>query len=373
MPTTAPKYLFVVSSSCQMYSGTGTAIFDWIRHSRDDFEFSFLIDNTVAVNVDVIVAFCAEQKIPLHVSAPLFLPGCPDTGLRSIALHLKQHDYDFVECVSWASASTNLSVISAKPPKPKLLFTPHTQPLNTLPDHERYFMVTPVFSRVLHVADAVFIDSPSEKNHPEFGGVANGKIHFVPLGVDTGHFVPSSRRNPYQLACVCDCREPRKRIDLLLAAFSAAHRTEPRLRLILAGMGSDTVSVPEVVSRAVTRLGYITRTELLRLYQTVSAFVLISDYEAFGLPIAEALCCGTAVLLNEQIALRELFGGLPGVNWTRNADVTATAAKMVALGGGNGDSETIAEAACSKFAFEKTYSKKREIVLLLREQGNSAH
>ena len=120
-----------------------------------------------------------------------------------------------------------------------------------------------------------------------------------------------------------------------------------------------------------TRLGYITRAELVRLYQTVSAFVLISDYEAFGLPIAEALCCGTSVLLNEQTALRELFGGLPGVNWTRNVDVTATAAKMVALGGGDGNTETIAEAARAKFAFENTYSKKREIVLHLREQGSS--
>jgi glycosyltransferase involved in cell wall biosynthesis len=372
MPTVVPRYLFAVASSSQMYSGIGTAIFDWIRHSRDDFEFSFLIDNSVAVNVAVTAAFCAEHKIPLHISSPLFLPGCPDTGLRSIALHLQQHDYDFVECVSWASASTNLSVLSAKPPKPKLLFTPHTQPLNTIPDHERHFMVTPVFSRMLHSADGIFIDSPSEKNHPEFGGVSTAKIHFIPLGVDTGHFMPSGRRNPYQLACVCDCREPRKRLDLLLAAFSAAHRLEPRLRLVLAGMGSDTLRVPDIVSDAVTRLGYITRTELLRLYQTMSAFVLISDYEAFGLPIAEALCCGTAVLLNEQIALRELFGGLPGVNWTRNADVTATAAKMVALGSGNGDSETIAEVARTKFAFENTYSKKREIVLLLSGQGASA-
>ncbi len=355
-----------------MYSGTGTAIFDWIRHCRDDFEFSFLIDNAIPVNVAVTLAFCAEQKIPLHISAPLFLPGCPDTGLKSIALHLQQHDYDFVECVSWASASTNLSVMSAKRLQPRLLFTPHTQPLNTLPDHERHFMVTPVFSSMLHSADGVFIDSPSEKNYPEFGGVSSGKIHFIPLGVDTMQFMSGSHRNQYQLACVCDCREPRKRLDLLLAAFSAAYRTEPRLRLILAGMGSDTARVPDVVSRAVTRLGYITRAELVRLYQTVSAFVLISDYEAFGLPIAEALCCGTSVLLNEQTALRELFGGLPGVNWTRNVDVTGTAAKMVALGGGDGNTETIAGAARAKFAFENTYSKKREIVLRLREQGSSA-
>lgn len=375
MRAATPKYLFVVASSCQMYSGTGTAIFDWVRHCRKDFEFSFLIDNTIAVNIDVTAAFCKQYEIPLHLSAPLFLPGCPDTGLKSIALHFQQHDYDFVECVSWASASTNLSVMNSKPPRPKLLFTPHTQPLNTLHDHSTHFMVTPVFSRMLQSADAVFIDSPSEKDHFEFSGVAEEKIHFIPLGVDTTHFMPSGYRDPYVLACVCDCREPRKRIDLLLAAFANAHRIEPRLRLILAGMGSDTVSVPQAISHAITRLGYITRADLLRLYQTVSVFVLTSDYEAFGLPIAEALCCGTCVLLNDQPALIELFGGLPGVHWTRNADVAATAAMMAVLGNGNGDSKTIAEAARAKFGFENTYSKKREVVLRLhdlRQKSTSA-
>jgi glycosyltransferase involved in cell wall biosynthesis len=372
MSTAVPRYLFVVASNCQMYSGIGTAIFDWIRHSRNDFEFSFLIDNRVAVNVAVTTAFCTEQKIRLHLSAPLFLPGCPDTGLRSIALHLEQHDYDFVECVSWASASTNLSVLSAKRPRAKLLFTPHTQPLNTLPDHERYFMVTPVFSRMLHCADAIFTDSPTERNHPEFRGVAQEKIHFIPLGVNTAQFKPSGDRNQYQLACVCDCREPRKRIDLVLAAFSEAYRIEPRLRLTLAGMGSDTLSVPDVISGATTRLGQLTRAQLIPLYQSVSAFVLISDYEAFGLPIAEALCCGTPVLLHEQPELFGLYRDLPGVNWTRNVNVPATAAKMVALGGGNVDSETIAEAASGRFGFENTYSKKREVVLRMGAQGSSA-
>src|ERR1700683_4655211 len=120
MPTAAPRYLFAVASTCQMYSGIGTAIFDWIRHCRDGFEFSFLMDNTIPVSAALTAAFCAEHKIPLHISAPLFLPGCPDSGLRSIALHLQQHDYDFVECVSWASASTAMSVISAMPPLPQV-------------------------------------------------------------------------------------------------------------------------------------------------------------------------------------------------------------------------------------------------------------
>jgi glycosyltransferase involved in cell wall biosynthesis len=354
-----------VPSSCQMYSGTGTAIFDWVAHCRSDFDFAFLMDSSVRVNFAVTAAFCERQEVPLYTSSPLFLAGCPDTGLSAIAQHLQQHTYDFVECVSWANASTNLSVMGAKARNTKLLFTPHSQPFSTLRDHGRYFMVGQVFSKMLHSADAVFIDSMAEKSHPCFAGVPDHKLHSIPLGVDVDKFKPEGMHESYELACVCDCREPRKRMDLLLAAFSAAHRIEPKLKLILAGMGSDALAVPEEIAQAVRRLGYIDSTDLLRLYQTTSAVVLISDYEAFGLPIAEALCCGSRVLLNQQPVLYELFGGLPGVYWTGNTDLSRTAQLMVQLASPDPDFEILSRAAQNKFAFKNTYSKKRDIVLAL--------
>jgi hypothetical protein len=109
-----PSYLVVVASSCQMYSGTGTAIFDWIRFARDDFDFSILMDLEDATNFGITRRFCDEQGIPLHVSRGLKLPGCADTGVRDVATRLSQQAYDFIECVSWANASTNLSVLAAR-------------------------------------------------------------------------------------------------------------------------------------------------------------------------------------------------------------------------------------------------------------------
>lgn len=365
MQGSKPRYLMAVPSSSQMYSGTGTAIFDWIRHCRSEFDFAFVMDSCVRVNFAVTAAFCAQQKVQLYTSGPLLLPGCPDTGLSAIAQHLQQQQYDFVECVSWANASTNLSVIEAKAPRTKLLFTPHSQPFSTLPGHERYFMIGQVFSKTLRSADAVFLDSVAEKSHPCFAGISDDKLHSIPLGVDIDRFKPDSAHEAYQLACVCDCREPRKRMDLLLAAFAAAHRIDPKLKLILAGIGSDTLSVPEEIGLVVKRLGYIGSAELVRLYQTTAAVVLVSDYEAFGLPVAEALCCGSRVLLNQLPVLCELFGGLPGVYWTRNTDIQGTAKLMVQLAAPDPDFETIARVSRSRFAFKNTYGKKRDIVLAL--------
>jgi glycosyltransferase involved in cell wall biosynthesis len=360
-----PRYLLVLASTCQMYSGTGTAIFDWIRHCRTDFDFSILIDARVKENLDVTAMFCKKYGIPLHLSAPAVLPGCCDSGVRSVSLHLLQNPPEFVECVSWANASTNLSVLAAKLPYSKLIFTPHSQPIWTLQNYHRYFMTSPVFAKMIRSADAVFIDSPSEKRLPEFDGSDDLKIHFVPLGVNTALFADTGIHRPYQLTCVCDCRESRKRIDLLLQTFSVAHRKDPRLSLVLAGKGSDTISIPDHLLPGIKRLGYVTQPELIRLYQASALFVLLSDYEAFGLPIAEALCCGTPVLLNEQAVLQDLFADLPGVSWTSNTDIGSSAEKLLALAAGPTSFARVSQAAAQRFAFDRTYGKKRELVLNL--------
>src|SRR5215469_11460796 len=136
-----PGYLIVIASSCQMYSGTGTAIFDWIRHAKDDFKFSILMDSLIEHNYRIVKSFCEEHDIQLHVSRSFLMAGCIDSGVRDVAEHLQRNHYDFIECISWANASTNLSVLSSKSDSSKLIFTPHSQPAWTLPGHERYFMV----------------------------------------------------------------------------------------------------------------------------------------------------------------------------------------------------------------------------------------
>jgi len=361
-----PSYLFVLTSSCQMYSGTGTAVFDWIRHTKSHFQFSVLMDMQNGENFDITAKFCRDHGFSLHVSAPLNMPGCPDSGVKDIAIHLRRHRYDFIECVSWANTATNMAVLASKPARTTLIFTPHSQPVWTLPDHSRYFLTSTIFQRMLKSADAVFIDSPSEKNIPEFSGARSENIHFVPLGVDTAKFRDTDTHVPYQVVCVCDCREPRKRVDLLLAAFSMAVEMQPRLKLVLAGKGSEAISVPDNTAKNVSCLGYVDSEQLIQLYQSAALFVLMSDYEAFGLPIAEALCCGTPVLLTQQDVLVGIFGDLPGVNWIQNTVLRSTAEKISVLAAGSFSFRSISQAASSRFAFENTYGKKRDILLNIR-------
>jgi glycosyltransferase involved in cell wall biosynthesis len=347
-----------------MYSGTGTAIFDWIRYAKKDFKFSILMDIENETNLSIASDFCRENGVKLYSSSGLSLPGCIDSGVRNINDHLANYNYDFVECISWANASTNLNVLASKGQNTKLVYTPHSQPLWTLQNHEHHFMTSIAFRETLNAADFIFVDSTAESRLSEFDAVNRDKIHFVPLGVNSGLYHPgNSQIHAHQILCVCDCREHRKRIDLLIAAFSRAYALDSRLRLVLGGKGSDALDLPSEIASAVTTLGYVEQHVLIELYRTSCLFVLLTDYEAFGLPIAEALCSGCPVLLNELDVLESLFSALPGVTFTSNRDTDKTAELICQLAATATDRLNIAKQAMEMFSFEATYGKKRSILV----------
>lgn len=363
-----PSYLLVVASSCQMYSGTGTAIFDWISYAKERFRFHVLMDVENDANFRLTQQFCAEQDVAFTASRGLPLAGCIDSGIREVNALLESSEFEFIECVSWANAATNLNVLASRKQGTKLIFVPHSQPLWTLPEPERYFMVPLAFEQTLAAADYIFIDSPAETKLDAFRAARHGSVHFLPLGVGSEFcYSPDTPVETTQILCICDCREQRKRIDLLLKVFERVHASNPRARLVLGGKGSDALELPHEIRSSVTTLGYVDRDTLIRLYQSSGLFLLLSDYEAFGLPIAEALTCGCPVLLNDLDVLREVFAGMEGVQFVKNSEIeqaASMASQIIDLGP---DRLAIAQAASKAFSFAATYGRKCEILLGERE------
>lgn len=292
------------------------------------------------------------------------LAGCIDSGLKEVNALLESTEFDFIECVSWANAATNLSVLTSRRRDAKLIFVPHSQPQWTLPDPERYFLVPMVFERMLQVADYIFVDSPAETKLDAFKMARQQSVHFLPLGVAPDFcYVPTIHVEEAQILCVCDCREQRKRIDLLLDVFARIYVSNPSVRLVLGGKGSNEVDIPQCIRSAVTTLGYVDKSTLISLYQSSTLFILLSDYEAFGLPIAEALCCGCPVLLNELDVLRDVFAGMAGVHFIKNSEIEQASKIAQKLLVANIDRAEIALAAANAFSFDATYGRKCEIIL----------
>ena len=292
-----------------------------MRFARGDIDFSVLIDNADFDNFLIATKFCKENGISLYPSEAFWVPGCPDAAPRQVARMVQSATWDAIECVSWASAATNLEVLRNRRPGIPLLFTPHTQPIWTLSTPNRFYMVPPVFDLMLDESDLIFMDSSAElSDHSHRAEIAH-RAAVIPLGVDTDRFPPPPAhralpdKGDAELLCVGDFREHRKRPDLVLSAFKALSEVHPFARLTLVGKGSETCPVPADIARLVRRLGYVSHERLVELYHSCRALVLLSDFEAFGLPIAEALCTGLPVIINHQSHTADISGISPRNCW----------------------------------------------------------
>ena len=109
-------------------------------------------------------------------------------------------------------------------------------------------------------------------------------------------------------------RQARKNVPRLLEAFAALRARGIRHRLALAGptLWSDpTLSATLArhgLGDAVVSLGYVDEQDLPALYSAADLFVLPSLLEGFGLPVLEAMACGTPVVCSNTSSLPEVAG-----------------------------------------------------------------
>lgn len=109
--------------------------------------------------------------------------------------------------------------------------------------------------------------------------------------------------------------EPRKNLERLIAAHAslpnALRQTRP---LVVVGSGGWRNESLEDALRAaeargdVRRMGRVSGSDLLHLYRGASLFAYPSLAEGFGLPVLEAMACGTPVLTSDRSSMPEVAG-----------------------------------------------------------------
>ncbi len=126
---------------------------------------------------------------------------------------------------------------------------------------------------------------------------------------------PSARGGPKTVLYVGRC-DPYKNLPGLVEAFA---RTGARRGAWMRGCGSSVRRTRAIRRRATAarRLGVADRVEwsgylddagLLKAYQEADVLALLSRYEGFGLPVLEAMACGTPVVCSNAASLPEVAG-----------------------------------------------------------------
>ena len=154
-------------------------------------------------------------------------------------------------------------------------------------------------------------------------GVPADKIDVTPLGYDRAAFRPlletdmaHFRRKqglPERFWLFVGTLEPRKNLPMLLRAYAQLRREE-RLPLIMAGgigwMAREVLATIErlQLGDSVKHAGFIPAADLPLWYNCAEAFLYPSVFEGFGLPVLEAMACGTPALTTNVSSLPEVAG-----------------------------------------------------------------
>jgi alpha-1,3-rhamnosyl/mannosyltransferase len=117
--------------------------------------------------------------------------------------------------------------------------------------------------------------------------------------------------HPYVLAL--GTIEPRKNLARLIDAYvGLPEELRARFDLCLAGpVGWNTGPIMELLrahSDSVRQLGFVPDEDLPALYRGAQLFAYPSLHEGFGLPVLEALACGTAVITSSVSSMPEVGG-----------------------------------------------------------------
>ena len=190
---------------------------------------------------------------------------------------------------------------------------------------ERFFDT--LATRALRRADGIIADSACTRQTllralaypPE-------RIWVVLLGVDAGLFRPQmvpddfDRRfgldSRYRYVLYVGSENPRKNLPLLIRAFARLHRVLPDVRLLRVGAVQYPSRARELahlidhlgLSGAVLHFPAVADDDLVFFYNRADLFVFPSRYEGFGLPVLEAMACGTPVVCADAASLPEVVG-----------------------------------------------------------------
>ena len=161
-----------------------------------------------------------------------------------------------------------------------------------------------------------------------FGGIDQKKIKVIHLGVgkefrkigDKKRLLETKKKLnlPNEFLLYVGDINYNKNIKGLISVYSEFSKRQEKLDLVLVGKGFVTASSPlsEIkkqiyylgLEEKVHRVGYVKQDDLVNIYNLAKVYLQLSLAEGFGLPVLEAMACGTPVIASNRSSLPEIVG-----------------------------------------------------------------
>ncbi len=212
-------------------------------------------------------------------------------------------------------------------PKVPTVMTVHDLIFELFPEHHKtlnHLFLTRAMPLFVQRADAIItVSEASKRDLMEHYGTPAEKITVVYEAADA-HFQPPTPEKmaevrakyhlPEQFLLVVGAIEPRKNYSRLVEALMILRQKHPDLKLVVVGSKGWLYEpffqrIEELqAGEHVIFPGYVPDDDLPAVYGAATITVMSSIYEGFGLPILEAMACGSPVVCSQSSSLPELGG-----------------------------------------------------------------
>jgi glycosyltransferase involved in cell wall biosynthesis len=223
--------------------------------------------------------------------------------------------------------------------------------------HADYLPGRPVYRRLLQIAEAlryhsarrvIAISKNSADEAMELLRVPASKIDVVYLGVDLDRYRPLEGEDACRAAGIrrryaldkpyvfyLGAADPRKNIDVLIAAFARAQVDDLELLLIGKLRPSDEAALQQAMHAAgqpagVRLLGFVPEADLPAIIAGAHALVCCPTHEGFPNVHLEAMACGCPVIAPATTSMRETISDVTLVVPPRDVSATADAIRRIA-------------------------------------------
>jgi glycosyltransferase involved in cell wall biosynthesis len=301
-------------------TGMGVYIYNLIKHilAIDSMNHYILFGSSLSLDVERAKSLQAE-----NVSLKLYkIPGAIKRFLwNDLDLNVDRFigDFDLLHSTEGfvLPATTKKRVVTVHSVHARLL--PFFFSRSILRDNKH-------LEKVVKHADAIITVSDTSKGDIiRLFGVEENRIHVHYIGRDDnfrkitdGSLLPEARRRyglPEKFFLFVGTLQPAKNVGGLINSFELfSRKTGSDYKLVIVGkygwMFDDIkVKLDRLCrNRLGIHLGYVKNEDLPAIYNLSRALVLPSFYESFGIPILEAMSCGTPVICSRTSAMPEIAG-----------------------------------------------------------------